>query len=59
MKNKNTTVLGIVAILSAVSALLTAIFDGDPTTSPDYTTAVAAAIAGLGLIFAKDAGTKE
>jgi len=59
LKNKNTTVLGIAAILSALCALLTALFDGDPATSPDYTSAIAAAVAGLGLIFAKDAANKE
>ena len=55
MKNKNTTIAGIGSILVAVGALLTALFDGDATTAPDYATAVAAIVAGLGLIFAKDA----
>lgn len=55
MKNRNTTVAGIGSILVAVGALLTALFDGDPSTSPDYATAVAAIVAGVGLIFAKDA----
>jgi hypothetical protein len=54
MKDKNTTIAGIGAILVAVGALLTAWFDGDPTTSPDFPTAVAAVIAGIGLILAKD-----
>lgn len=55
MTNRNTTVLGIGAVLTAVGGLLTAIFDGDPSTLPDYTTAVAAVLAGVGLVFAKDA----
>lgn len=55
MTNRNTTVLGIGAILTAVGGLLTAIFDGDPATVPDYTTAVAAVLAGVGLVFARDA----
>lgn len=55
MKNKNTTIAGIGSILVALGALLTALFDGDVTTAPDYATAVAAIVAGLGLIFAKDA----
>jgi len=38
-----------------VGALLTALFDGDPATLPDYATAVAAILAGVGLIMAKDA----
>jgi len=55
MKNRNTTIAGIGSILVALGALLTALFDGDATTAPDYATAVAAIVAGLGLIFAKDA----
>ena len=55
MKNRNTTVAGIGAILVAIGSMLTAIFDGDPATLPDYATAVAAVMAGVGLIFAKDA----
>lgn len=55
MKNRNTTIAGIGSILVAIGALLTALFDGDATTAPDYATAVAAIVAGLGLIFAKDA----
>jgi hypothetical protein len=55
MNNKNTTFAGIGAILVAVGGVVTAIFDGDATTVPDWTTAVAAVMAGIGLIFAKDA----
>jgi hypothetical protein len=55
MNNRNTTIAGIGSILVAVGALLTALFDGDPATLPDYGTAVAAILAGLGLIMAKDA----
>lgn len=55
MRNRNTTMAGIGSILVALGALLTALFDGDPATSPDYATAVAAIVAGVGLIFAKDA----
>lgn len=55
MKNRNTTVAGIGSILVAVGSLLTALFDGDPATLPDYATAVAAILAGVGLIMAKDA----
>lgn len=55
MKNRNTTIAGIGSILVAVGALLTALFDGDATTAPDYATAVAAIVAGVGLILAKDA----
>jgi len=54
MKDKNTTIAGIGAILVAVGALLTAWFDGDAATNPDFASAVAAVIAGIGLILAKD-----
>lgn len=55
MNNRNTTVAGIGAILVAVGGVLTAMFDGDPATTADFTTAVAAVIAGIGLVLAKDA----
>ena len=54
MKDKNTTIAGIGAILVAVGALLSAWFDGDAATNPDFASAVAAVIAGIGLILAKD-----
>jgi hypothetical protein len=59
MNNRNTTVAGIGSILVAVGAVLTALFDGDPLTLPDYATAVAAILAGVGLILAKDAKGKD
>ena len=55
MNNRNTTIAGIGSILVAAGSLLTALFDGDPATLPDYATAVAAILAGVGLILAKDA----
>ena len=55
MHNRNTTIAGIGAILVAVGGLMTAMFDGDATTAPDYASVVAAIIAGIGLVFAKDA----
>jgi len=55
MNNKNTTIAGIGAILVAVGSVLTAMFDGDPATTADFASAVAAIIAGVGLILAKDA----
>jgi len=58
-KNRNTTVLGIAAILAATSGILTAMFDGDASTVPDWTTAAAAVASGVGLIFAKDAKKDE
>lgn len=59
MRNRNTTMAGIGSILVALGALLTALFDGDPATSPDYATAVAAIVAGVGLIFARDASKDD
>jgi hypothetical protein len=43
----------------AAGSILTALFDGDPQTMPDYATAVAAIFAGVGLIMAKDAKGKD
>jgi drug/metabolite transporter (DMT)-like permease len=54
VNNKNTTVAGIGAILVAVGGVLVSWFDGDPSTTPDFATAVAAVVAGVGLILAKD-----
>lgn len=56
LNNRNTTIAGIGSILVAVGGVLVALFDGDAATAPDFATAVAAVVAGLGLIFAKDAG---
>lgn len=55
MNNRNTTIAGIGSILVAVGGVLVAMFDNDATTAPDFTTAVAAVIAGIGLVLAKDA----
>lgn len=59
MSNRNTTIAGIGSILVAVGAVLTAMFDNDPLTNPDFASAVAAVIAGIGLILAKDAKTPD
>lgn len=59
MTNRNTTIAGIGAILVAVGGILAAMFDGDVATQPDFTSAVAAVIAGIGLILAKDAKKPE
>jgi len=59
MQNRKTTLAGIGAILVAVGGALKALFDGDPTTNFDIATTVTAISAGIGLILAKDASTKE
>jgi len=53
-KNWKTTGLGIAAILTAAGAALTALTDGNDATAPDWGALIAAVIAGVGLIFAKD-----
>ncbi len=58
MENRNTTIAGIGAILIAIGAGLKAWFDGDPTTTVDFAATIAAVIAGVGLIMAKDASNK-
>lgn len=55
MNNRNTTMAGIGAIIVAIGSTLTAMFDGDPATVADFGSAIAAVIAGIGLILAKDA----
>jgi predicted Zn-dependent protease len=57
LKNKNwkTTGAGVAAILVAMSAALTALTDNDPSTTIDFASLLAACIAGVGLIFARDA----
>lgn len=55
MKNTKTTLAGIGAILVAIGGALKALFDGDPSTSLDITSTIAAVTAGIGLIWAKDA----
>lgn len=56
LKNKNwkTTGAGVAAILVAVSAALTALTDGDPATTIDFSLLLSAVISGVGLICARD-----
>jgi len=54
MSSPKTTLAGIGAILVAVGAALVAMFDADPTTMPQWDVVIAAILAGIGLIFAKD-----
>lgn len=49
MNNRNTTLAGIGAIIAAVGGIVST------WPNPDWSTAIAAIMAGLGLIFAKDA----
>lgn len=53
-RNWKTTGAGVAAIVVAAGAILTALTDNDPATNPDWAALVAAVIAGIGLICAKD-----
>lgn len=50
-----TSAAGVGAILVAIGSAVTALTDNDPMTIPDWGAVVAAVIAGVGLIFARDA----
>lgn len=54
MKSWKTTTAGVGAILVALGSAMTAMFDADPLTVPDWGAVVAAIIAGIGLISARD-----
>ena len=54
MSSPKTTLAGIGAILVAVGAAMSAMFDADPVTVPQWDVVIAAILAGIGLIFAKD-----
>lgn len=58
MSNAKTTILGIATILTAVSSAAIALLDGDPATTFDIGSVIAAVTAGIGLIVAKDAEKK-
>lgn len=49
-----TTVAGVGAILVAVGSALNATFDADPATVADWGAVIAAIVAGVGLIMARD-----
>ena len=54
MSSPKTTLAGVGAILVAVGAAMSAMFDADPLTTPQWDVVIAAVLAGIGLIFAKD-----
>ena len=56
MKSWKTSAAGIGAILVAVGSAMTAHFDGDVITTPDWGAVIAAVIAGIGLLAARDNG---
>lgn len=54
MKSWKTTTSGILAIVTALAGAAQAMLDNNPATNPDWTTVVAAIMAGIGLITARD-----
>lgn len=52
MKSWKTTLFGVLSILTAVSSAGVTLLQGQ---TPDFTAILAALVAGVGLIFAKDA----
>lgn len=55
--SKNLTILGIIMIVQALAKVATALFDGDPATTPGWGELVTEIIAGVGLVLAKGAKT--
>jgi hypothetical protein len=54
MKSWKTTTAGVLAIVAAIATALSASFDSDPLTVPNWEIVIAATLAGIGLIFARD-----
>lgn len=54
MKSWKTTTSGVLAIVAAIATALSASFDSDPLTVPNWEIVIAATLAGIGLIFARD-----
>lgn len=54
-----TTTAGIASIVVAVASCVQAHFDGDSATVPNWEVAVAAIMAGIGLMFARDNGVSS
>lgn len=55
LKNKNTTVLGIGALLVLAGSVITSLFDGDPNTGVDWTIVIPGILTAISSIFARDA----
>lgn len=49
-----TTAAGIGGIMAVLGSALSAMFDADPTTIPDWTSVIAGVTMAIGLIFARD-----
>jgi len=59
MKNWRTSVVGVLVAVSAWLSCAIAVLDADMATEPNYTLAVTMTVAAVGLLFAKDAATKD
>lgn len=59
MKSWKTTAAGVIAALTAILGAASALLDGNPATNPDYATVVAAVVAAVGLVFARDASVSS
>lgn len=55
LKSKNTTVLGIGALLVLAGSVITSLFDGDPNTAVDWTLVIPGVMTAVSSIFARDA----
>jgi len=54
MKSWKTTLAGIAAIVAALATAVSAQFDSNPATVPDWTLVIGMITAGVGLMFARD-----
>jgi hypothetical protein len=54
MTSWRTTTAGIAAIVVAIATAVSALFDADPLTLPDWGAVAAAVMAGVGLLAARD-----
>lgn len=54
VKSWRTTLSGVVACIMAVISVITPLIDDNAATNPDFTAAIAAFVAGIGLITARD-----
>ena len=54
MSSWRTSIFGTGGLLLVVASALSALFDGDPATMPDWASVAGAAAACIGLLFARD-----
>lgn len=59
MKNKKTTIGGLLSAIAVVLGQVSALFDGDPTTNPEWTLVVGAIGIAWAFFKSKDADEEE